>query len=75
MFPSGAGLRRPVHCWGEVTLAPAFFAQPLADYLTSFMGAPQQFPAVGDVFPHFAHLYCAMASHLLSSDSTLNSPR
>ena len=29
------------------------------------MGAPQQFPAVGDVFPHFAHLYCAMASHLL----------
>ena len=30
------------------------------------MGAPQQFPAVGDVFPHFAHLYCAMAPHLLS---------
>ena len=30
------------------------------------MGAPQQLPAVGDVFPHFSHLYCAMIPHLLS---------
>jgi hypothetical protein len=39
------------------------------------MGAPQQFPAVEDVFPHFAHLYCAIASHLLSSDRVVQRHR
>jgi hypothetical protein len=48
------------HGWGEGDLAPAF------------MGAPQQFQAVEEVFPHFAHLYCAMAPHGLSWDSALN---
>jgi hypothetical protein len=56
----------PLTAWGEGDLAPAFFAWSFADYLTSFMGAPQQFPGVEDVFPHFAHLYCAIAFHLLS---------
>ena len=61
------------HGWGEGDLAPAFFAQSLADYLPSFMGAPQQFPALEDVFPHFAHLYCAMP--LTSSLGTVLSIR
>lgn len=31
-------------------------------YSVSFIGAPQQRPAVDDVFPHFVHLYCVSRS-------------
>ena len=50
------------------SVATSSVAHSVTDYLDSFMGALQQFPAVEEVFPRFAHLYCAMATYLLSCD-------